>query len=791
MFARTVWSDEIQARAIYDIIQHFDLASFKVIGTVKDSNSDSLAASLEKEIEYNGNTENFSICDIVRFPVLSGFSNQCACSVKSLSRVKRSSLDESQTPVFDGSEPSLSDDGLPPISGDDLPPISDGGRPPISDDGRPHISDGSRPSISSDPNLSTEFEALVNHINKSKVDAFVVAIKAESKIDFLRVLQDLKRSGSQPRRLQMIATDTWDISDDLGVYNVSDFLEGSITIVPENSKMAEESIRNHLKNLVSSILETPQNNSNPWLRKIWKSVSCCSTSANLADCDLAQVDEQFAIDTKIENVMNAAVLFSEAIESFFSSCELDKDCLYRSYQGDLFFKNYIMRVNSELKLWEETTQDTGRIHLDCIGNSPAKYAIYQFFRGKFQKIGNWEDLGDHTGKLNIQPVVQLKNRKDGTGSSLCSPICTGETYQIYDRVSDELTAYDDCCYSCQELQANAVLQQGQIKYCEKGSWPGRNRTVCEDIPIETLYNINYLPVTIGISFNILASIGILSIWITVYLNKDKEVIINTGYHYVPFLLGGGLLCQVHGVGVFILQATPTSCYLLQLMSALGPTLILAAILVKTYKIYQIFIKTFQDGHLQLQSSLICSKLQDRLAIFGQKTLQIAAVTVIIALQLCIVIVGNCMNNTHGVVIHIYPANRHIQVCDTSILELFTTQIFNIILLIVATFYGYMARHVPSKYNETKFISFAMFAVFLITIAGTAVLLAIHESAGYDKDSKEHEPELEMVVYCTMVGLAGVFTVLLMFTNKLKVLYKLWKRDKMKTEVKEMTTKLTS
>ena len=27
-----------------------------------------------------------------------------------------------------------------------------------------------------------------------------------------------------------------------------------------------------------------------------------------------------------------------------------------------------------------------------------------------QKIGNWEDLGDHTGKLNIQPVVQLKNR---------------------------------------------------------------------------------------------------------------------------------------------------------------------------------------------------------------------------------------------------------------------------------------------------------------------------------------------------------------------------------------------
>ena len=31
MFARTVWSDEIQARAIFDILKHFKLSSFKVL----------------------------------------------------------------------------------------------------------------------------------------------------------------------------------------------------------------------------------------------------------------------------------------------------------------------------------------------------------------------------------------------------------------------------------------------------------------------------------------------------------------------------------------------------------------------------------------------------------------------------------------------------------------------------------------------------------------------------------------------------------------------------------------
>ena len=94
-----------------------------------------------------------------RFPVLSGFSNQCACSVKFLIRGKKNPLDESQPPVFDGNVPSISEDELPSLS-------ADGGRPPISDGGRPPIFDGSRPSISSDPDLSTEFEALVNHINK-------------------------------------------------------------------------------------------------------------------------------------------------------------------------------------------------------------------------------------------------------------------------------------------------------------------------------------------------------------------------------------------------------------------------------------------------------------------------------------------------------------------------------------------------------------------------------------------------------------------------------------------------
>ena len=75
MFARTVWSDDILAQTITDIIYHFHLTSLKTLGTSGSDNSKTLTDKIlevkDKRIKGNSSEhkshkhEPFSLCDVV------------------------------------------------------------------------------------------------------------------------------------------------------------------------------------------------------------------------------------------------------------------------------------------------------------------------------------------------------------------------------------------------------------------------------------------------------------------------------------------------------------------------------------------------------------------------------------------------------------------------------------------------------------------------------------------------------------------------------------------------------
>ena len=65
--------------------------------------------------------------------------------------------------------------------------------------------------------------------------------------------------------LQLISTDTWDISDELYQYSrISDLLKGSITIVEDRADETEIKTREHLQNIVTSFWNNETGNRNPW-----------------------------------------------------------------------------------------------------------------------------------------------------------------------------------------------------------------------------------------------------------------------------------------------------------------------------------------------------------------------------------------------------------------------------------------------------------------------------------------------------------------------------------------------
>ena len=77
-------------------------------------------------------------------------------------------------------------------------------------------------------------------------------------------------------------------------------------------------------------------------------------------------------------------------------------------------------------------------------------------------------------------------------------------------------------------------------------------------------------------------------------HRRDPVVQKSGTHFLPFLFGGALLCQLSGILFLNARLGPGTCSLLQLLSGLSPTIMFAAILVKTRKVYVIFEKQMKD-----------------------------------------------------------------------------------------------------------------------------------------------------------------------------------------------------
>ena len=58
MFGRTVWSDDVLAETITDLIQYFNLTSVKTLGTEKATNH----ITLSKKIRQDQQNDEFRLC---------------------------------------------------------------------------------------------------------------------------------------------------------------------------------------------------------------------------------------------------------------------------------------------------------------------------------------------------------------------------------------------------------------------------------------------------------------------------------------------------------------------------------------------------------------------------------------------------------------------------------------------------------------------------------------------------------------------------------------------------------
>merc|ERR1719245_639825 len=98
---------------------------------------------------------------------------------------------------------------------------------------------------------------------------------------------------------------------------------------------------------------------------------------------------------------------------------------------------------------------------------------------------------------------------------------------------------------------------------------------------------------------------------------------------------------------------------------------------------------------------------------------------------------------------------------------FFLQWYNFLLVILCTAYGYMTRKVRSDYRETRYISSAMFTVFLIWSTGLFIVAVVLDTKkyGYHRNSNPYDPELHASVFSIMSCLSGLVVISVMFTNR--------------------------
>ena len=94
---------------------------------------------------------------------------------------------------------------------------------------------------------------------------------------------------------------------------------------------------------------------NPWFVELWREILLRNPDPNLFNIS------NFKIDSKVENVMNVAVLYSETFKNYSKkicprkgNAGLYASCIHERFNGTNFFNNFILNArgrNDEIS-WE-------------------------------------------------------------------------------------------------------------------------------------------------------------------------------------------------------------------------------------------------------------------------------------------------------------------------------------------------------------------------------------------------------------------------------------------------------
>ena len=162
---------------------------------------------------------------------------------------------------------------------------------------------------------------------------------------------------------------------------------------------------------------------------------------------------------------------------------------------------------------------------------------------------------------------------------------------------------------CRECRDNEVIiENSSCRACPATFWPDQETaTVCKSIEPTYMKPVDIIASSL-IALNAMLLIITISIISLFYKHRNKKLVKASGVHFMGLIMAGITLAYIT-VFVFIMKPTTEFCYFTHLGFNVAATIIYAPLLVKTSRVYRIFVAS--DNFSQ---NLKCVSLPSQLII---------------------------------------------------------------------------------------------------------------------------------------------------------------------------------
>lgn len=326
---------------------------------------------------------------------------------------------------------------------------------------------------------------------------------------------------------------------------------------------------------------------------------------------------------------------------------------------------------------------------------------------KNTKVAKWEKRRLH--------LVQSKGTTFTPMPSLCSETCGANQIRSARHVGKP-----SCCWKCELCASNAfAVNETRCQSCPKGYVPDDSYRKC--IRIKAKYftlDGNVIPMYVVVIPILMSIVGIVGVCLVafVFVKYRSTPVVKASGRELSCLLLCGLLVSFLFPFVAILRPSTCKCFWQFVLDSFPFTVSYVAIAVKNNRIFRIFNP---DRSLAATPSLVRPRPQIMVSL------------VLISFQAVFLFCLMFFDVPQAE--FVYPSlTETYLVCAISSTHVVVSQLYNIILLIVCTYYAYKTRNTPRNFNEARYIAFAMYGSVVSAFAFVIVFFVTSASQAYDK-----------------------------------------------------------